>query len=55
MKEQNETNMKILKLSEVAHKTLDNLEQIKQAVQNYATMLTCMVEYNQIQNEHEYN
>ena len=26
MKDQNETNIKILKLSDVAHKTLDNLE-----------------------------
>ena len=44
-----------MKLSDVAHKTLDNLEHIKQSVQNYATMLTCMVEYNQIQNEFELN
>ena len=44
-REHNEVNLKIQKLSDVAHKTLDNLDQIKEPVENYATFLTCLLEF----------
>ena len=44
-KERQEINMKLAKLSEVAHKTLDNYDQIRDPIGSYATMLTCLVEF----------
>lgn len=48
-KEHNELNLKIQKLSEVGHKTLDNIDQIKNSIEGYATILTCMLEFNSIE------
>lgn len=48
-RERADTNLKIQKLSEVAHKTLDNYDQISTPITTYATMLTCMLEFNWIQ------
>ena len=48
-KEHGELNLKISKLSEVAHKTLDNVDQVKGAVEKYATILTCLVEFDSIE------
>lgn len=45
-REHNDVNLKIQKLSDVAHKTLDNLDQIKEPVENYATFLTCLLEFS---------
>ena len=48
-KEHNELNLKVSKLSEVGHKTLDNVDQVKDSVERYATILTCLLEFNQIE------
>ena len=48
-KEHNELNLKVQKLSEVGHKTLDNIDQIKSSIEGYATILTCMLEFNSIE------
>jgi hypothetical protein len=48
-KEHGELNLKISKLSEVAHKTLDNVDQVKGAVEKYATIMTCLVEFDSIE------
>lgn len=48
-KDHNELNLKIQKLSEVGHKTLDNIDQIKNSIEGYATILTCMLEFNSIE------
>lgn len=37
------------KLSEVAHKTLDNYDQIREPIGSYATMLTCLIEFDWIE------
>ena len=48
-KEHAEVNLKISKLSEVGHKTLDNVDNIKGSVEKYATILTCLLEFNSIE------
>ena len=48
-KEHTELNMKTSKLSEVAQKTLDNVDQVKGAMESYATILTCLLEFNSIE------
>jgi hypothetical protein len=48
-REHNDVNLKIQKLSDVAHKTLDNLDQMKEPVENYATFLTCLLEFSRIE------
>ena len=44
-KERQEVNLKLQKLSEVAHKTLDNYDQVREPILSYATMLTCLIEF----------
>ena len=48
-KEHNELNVKVAKLSEVGHKTLDNVDQVKESVERYATILTCLLEFSSIE------
>ena len=48
-KEHTELNMKTSKLSEVAHKTIDNVDQIKGSIESYATIFTCLLEFNSIE------
>ena len=48
-REHSDVNLKIQKLSDVAHKTLDNLDQMKEPVENYATFLTCLLEFTKIE------
>lgn len=48
-KDHNELNLKVQKLSEVGHKTLDNIDQMKTSIEGYATILTCMLEFNSIE------
>jgi hypothetical protein len=45
-KEHSELNVKVTKLSEVAHKTLDNLDEVKESIEKAATILTCLLEFN---------
>lgn len=47
-KEHNELNLKNVKLSELAHKTFDNIDQVRDSVEKYATILSCLFEYNSI-------
>ena len=42
--------MKILKLSDVANKTLDSIDDTRDSIEKYATILTCLVEFNSIEN-----
>ena len=39
-------NIKITKLSEVGHKTLDNLDEVKDSIEKVATIITCLLEFD---------
>lgn len=41
--------MKTNKLAEVGHKTLDNLDEIKDSIEKQATILTCQTEFSAIE------
>jgi hypothetical protein len=41
--------MKISKLSEVGHKTLDSMDEIKASIEKEATILTCLLEFSSIE------
>lgn len=47
-KEHGEINVKITKLSEVGHKTLDNLDEVKDSIEKVATIITCLLEFDSI-------
>jgi tRNA splicing ligase len=47
-KEHAELNLKISKLSEVGHKTLDGVDEVRDTVEKYATMMTCLTEFSSI-------
>lgn len=48
-KEHSELGMKISKLSEVGHKTLDSMDEIKASIEKEATILTCLLEFSSIE------
>lgn len=45
VQESTESNMKIVKMQEVAHKCLDSLEDNNQGAAKTATLVTCMLEF----------
>lgn len=47
-KKDSEINVKITKLSEVGHKTLDNLDEVKESIEKVATIITCLLEFDSI-------
>ena len=48
-KEHTSLNMRVLKMAEDAQKIVENTAKIKQTVDSYATVLTCLVEFNSIE------
>jgi hypothetical protein len=48
-KEHDTLNLKLLKLSEVGNKTFDNIDEIRETVGKYGTILTCLVEFNSME------
>ena len=46
--EHNELNLKFQKMSDVGHKTLDNIDQVRGSIESMATMLTCLTEFSHI-------
>ena len=47
--------MKTNKLAEVGHKTLDNLDEIKDSIEKQATILTCQTEFSAIEQTLQYH
>lgn len=43
-----ESTVKITKLSEVGHRTLDNLDEVKESIEKVATIITCLLEFDSI-------
>mmetsp|Transcript_27268 Transcript_27268/g.41484 ORF Transcript_27268/g.41484 Transcript_27268/m.41484 type:complete len:87 (-) Transcript_27268:700-960(-) len=52
--EHTEMNIKIQKLSEVGHKTYDNIDDLKETVEGLATLITCLLEFSSIQQSLSY-
>jgi len=48
-KEHELLNIKMSKLSEIGHKTFDNIDQVRGAVERYATIISCLVEFNSME------
>ena len=49
MDNRTEQNAKSSKLQEVANKTLDALDDIKSSIENSGTIISCIVEFNSMQ------
>jgi hypothetical protein len=47
--------MKVAKLSEVGHKTLDSMDEIKGSIEKEATILTCLLEFCSIEQALKYH
>jgi len=52
--EHSEINHRFQKLSDVSSKTLDNLDSIKSSVEGFATIMSCLMEFNSIQQSLSY-
>lgn len=41
-------NLKTIKLSELAGKTFDNIDLVKESVEKFATIISCLMEFSSI-------
>lgn len=53
--EHGELSLKVVKLSEVGHKTLDSMDEIKASIEKQATILTCLLEFSSIEQALKYH
>lgn len=47
--EHNDLTVKVQKMQEVAHRCLDSIDEVKESIEKSATVLTCMLEFNSIE------